>query len=173
MCYNHSLYVYLSIYLGDFAWEDGSPIDFTNWEDNQTMVIKQLPIGDDSGERCVAAKSLDLKWRSTGCTGYAQRNYFVCQTKKVSRTSSASLAGLSGGAKAGIVIGVLIGITILVGVGIFVAKRFNLRVPTPHSFDNSLYSSRRGHSSGPKGSAFNNVFNDLTKTENDNHFQKT
>ncbi len=91
----------------------------------------------------------------------------------MSQTSSASSAGLSGGSKAGIVIGVLIGITILIGVGIYVAKRFNLRVPTPHSFDNSLYSSRRSHSSGPKGSAFNNVSNDLTKTENGNPFQKT
>jgi hypothetical protein len=135
------------------------------------MVIKQSPTNDDSGEKCVSARNFDLKWRSTGCTGYAQRNFFVCQTKKVS--SSASLAGLSGGAKAGIVIGVLIGITIIVGVGIFVAKRFNLSVATPHSFDNSLQSSRRDQSSGPKGSDFNNVSNDLTKTENDNHFQKT
>jgi hypothetical protein len=137
------------------------------------MVIEQLPISDDSGEKCVAVKSLDLKWRSTGCTGYAQKNFFVCQTKKLSQTSSASLAGLSGGAKAGIVIGVLIGITIIVGVGIFVAKRFNLSVATPHNFDNSLYSSRRGQSSELKGLAFNNVSNNLTKTENDNHFQKT
>jgi len=91
----------------------------------------------------------------------------------VSRTSSSSSNGLSGGAKAGIVIGVLIGITLLVGVGIFVAKRFNLSVSTAHSFDNSLYSSRRGQSSGPKGSAFSNGSNDLTKIENDNHFQKT
>jgi hypothetical protein len=132
-----------------------------------------LPTSDDSGEKYIAAKNFDLKWRTTECTGYAQRNFFVCQTKKVSRASSESLAGHSVGAKAGIVIGVLIGITIILGVGIFVAKRFNLRVPTPHTFDNSLYSSRRGHSSGPKGSAFNNVLNDLTKTENDNHFQKT
>jgi L-cystine uptake protein TcyP (sodium:dicarboxylate symporter family) len=81
------------------------------------------------------------------------------------------LAGLSGGAKAGIVIGVLLGVTIIVGVGIFVAKRFNLSVSTLHSFDNSLYSSRRGQSSGPKASALN-VSNDLTKTENDNPFEK-
>jgi hypothetical protein len=155
------------------VWEDGSAIDFTNWEDNQTMVIEQLPISDDSGEKCVAAKNYDLKWRTTGCTGYAQRNFFVCQTKKVLRTSSASLAELSGGAKAGIVIGVLIGITIIVGVGIFVAKRFNLSVSTPHNFDNSLYSSSRGQSSELKGLALNNVSNDLTKTENNNHFQKT
>ncbi len=164
--------------LGDFAWEDGSAIDFTNWEDNQTIVIKQSPISDDSGEKCVAAKNFDLKWRTTGCTGYSERNYFVCQTIKVLRASSASSvgissAGLSSGAKAGIVIGVLLGITLLVGVGIFVAKRFNLSVSTSHSFDNSLYLSRRGQSSGPKGSAFNNASNDLTITENDNHFQKT
>ncbi len=130
-----------------------------------------MPTSDDSGEKWVAAKNFVLKWRTTGCTGYAQRN-FVCQ-KKVPRTSSKSLIGLSGGAKAGIVMAVLIGITILVGVGIFVAKRFNLSVATPHSFDNLLYSSHRGHSSGPKGSAFNIVSNDLVKTENDNHFQKT
>jgi hypothetical protein len=91
----------------------------------------------------------------------------------VSRTSSASSNGLSGGAKAGIVIGVLIGITLLVGVGIFLAKRYNLSVSSPHSFNNSLYSSRRGQSSGPKGSAFSNSSNDLTKTENDNPFPKT
>jgi hypothetical protein len=159
--------------LGDFAWEDGSAIDFTNWEPNQTIVVQQLPTSDDSGETCVAAKNFDLKWRSTGCTGNTQTNFFVCQTKKVSRTSSESLLGLSSGAKAGIIIGVLIGITIIVGVGIFVAKRFNLSAATSHSFDNSLFSSRRGHSSGPKVSAFHNVSNDLTKTENDNHFQKT
>jgi hypothetical protein len=96
----------------------------------------------------------------------------------VSRTFSASSvgissAGLSGGAKAGIVIGVLLGITLLVGVGILLAKRFNLSVSTPHSFDNSLYSSRRGQTSGPKGSAFNNASNGLTKNENDNPSQKT
>ncbi len=101
-----------------------------------------------------------------------RKETFFCQ-KKVPRTSSKSSIGLSGGAKAGIVMAVLIGITILVGVGIFVAKRFNLSVATPHSFDNLLYSSHRGHSSGPKGSAFNIVSNDLVKTENDNHFQKT
>jgi hypothetical protein len=157
--------------LGDLAWEDGSAIDFTNWEDNQTIVNEQFPTNDDSGEKCVSVKNYDLKWRTTRCTGYTQRNYFVCQTKKVSRTSSASLAGLSGGAKAGIVIGVLIGVTIIVGVGIFVAKRFNLSAATAHNFDNSLYSSRRGQSLGPKGSAFN-VSNDLTKTENDSPFEK-
>jgi hypothetical protein len=81
------------------------------------------------------------------------------------------LAGLSSGAKAGIVIGVLIGVTIIVGFGIFVAKRFNSSVATPHSSDNSLNSGRRGHSSGPKGSALN-VSNDLKKTENDNPFEK-
>ncbi len=153
---------------GDLTWEDGSAIDFTNWEDNQTIVINLFPINDDSGEKCVFIKNFDLKWRSTRCTGNTMRNHFVCQTKKVlntsvsllntsvsmqsvSPTSSASLAGLSGGAKAGIVIGVLIGVAIIVGVGIFVAKRFNLSVATPHSFDNSLYSSRRGQSLGPKG----------------------
>jgi hypothetical protein len=157
--------------LGDLAWEDGSAIDFTNWEDNQTIVIEQFPTNDDSGEKCVSVKHYDLKWRTMRCTGRTLRNYFICQTKKVSRASSASLAGLSGGAKAGIVIGVLLGVTIIVGVGIFVAKRFNSSVATPHNFDNSLYSSRRGQSSGPKDSAFN-VSNDLTKTENDSPFEK-
>ncbi len=96
------------------------------------------------------------------------RNHFVCQTKKVlnssvsllntsvsmqsvSPISSTSLVGLSSCAKAGIVIGVLIGVTIIVGVGIFVAKRFNLSVATLHSVDNSLHSTLRGQSLGPKG----------------------
>jgi hypothetical protein len=159
--------------LGDLVWEDGSPIDFTNWEDNQTFVINQLPVNDDSGEKCVSIKNFDLKWRTTRCTGYTQRNFFVCQTKKVSQRSSASLAGISGGAKAGIVIGVLIGVTIIVGVGIFVAKRLNLSFATPHKSDDLLYYSRRRQSSEPKGSAFDNVSNDLTKTQNDIYSQKT
>jgi hypothetical protein len=154
--------------LGDLTWEDGSAIDFTNWEDNQTIVINQFPINDDSGEKCVFIKNFDFKWRTTRCTGNTLRNFFVCQAKKVlntsvslsntsvsmqsvSPTSSASLAGLSSGAKAGIAIGVLIGITIIVGVGIFVAKRFNLSVAFSHSADNSLHSTRRGQSLGPKG----------------------
>jgi hypothetical protein len=75
--------------LGGLEWEDGSAIDFTNWED----VINQFTTNDDSGEKCVAVNSYDLKWRTTRCTGYKQRNFFVCQIRKVSRTSSASLAG--------------------------------------------------------------------------------
>ncbi len=141
----------MSTNLGDLEWEDGSAIDFTNWEDNQTFVINQLPTDDDSGEKCVSIKNFDLKWRTTRCTGFSQRNFFVCQTRKVSRTSSAYLAGISGGAKAGIVIVVLIGVTIIVGVGIFVFKRLNLGFNTPHKFDNLIYSSRRRQSSEPKG----------------------
>ncbi len=73
--------------LGDLTWEDGSAIDLTNWEDNQTIVINQFPINDDSSEKCVFMKNFDLKWRSTRCTGNTLRNFFVCQTKKVLNTS--------------------------------------------------------------------------------------
>ncbi len=72
--------------LGDLEWKDGSAIDFTNWEDNQTIVINQFPINDDSSEKCVFMKNFDLKWRSTRCTGNILRNFFVCQTKKVLNT---------------------------------------------------------------------------------------
>jgi hypothetical protein len=114
------------------VWEDGSAFDFTNWEDNQTIVIKQSPTNDDSGEKCVAVKNLDLRWKTTICTGYTQRNFFICQTKKLLNTSStlvsmpfvsptniskvlskSSSEGPSGGKQAGILIGIIVMIAFL------------------------------------------------------------
>ena len=113
-------------------WEDGSAIDFTNWEDNQTIVIKQSPTSDDSGQKCVAVKNVDLRWKTAGCTGYTQRNFFICETKKLLNTSStlvsmpfvsptnvskfsskSSSEGPLGGKQAGILIGVIVLIAFL------------------------------------------------------------
>ncbi len=113
-------------------WEDGSALDFTNWDQNQTIVNKQQPVNEDTGEMCVSTKPSDLKWRQSRCTGFMQRNYYICHTKKVLNTSptpssmpfisttsvskissKSSSEGPSGGKQAGILIGVIVLIAFL------------------------------------------------------------
>jgi len=151
-------------------WEDGSAVDFTNWGDNQLIVNRVGPASDDSGDMCVETKTLDLKWRQTQCTGYVARNLYICQTKKVPKlslisSSSTSLAGMSGGSKAGIAIGVLLVVAVAVG-GIVLVKKNKLSVSSLPSFENSLYSSRRGQTPRKNGS------HDITDAGNDNPFNK-
>jgi len=131
-------------------WEDGSAVDFTNWDDNQLIVNRVEPTRDDSGEMCVETKSLDLKWRQRECTGYVARNLYICQTKQVPKlspisSSSTSLAGMSGGSKAGIVIGVLLVVAVVIGGAIFLVNKNKLSVSPLPIFENSIYSSRRDH----------------------------
>jgi hypothetical protein len=69
-------------------WEDGSALDYTNWDQNETIVNEQQPINEDMGEMCVFTQSSDLRWKQSRCTGYTQTNYYICHTKKVLITSS-------------------------------------------------------------------------------------
>jgi hypothetical protein len=100
-------------------WEDGSALDYTNWDQNQTIVNKQQPVNEDTGEMCVSTKPSDLKWRQSRCTGYLQRNYYICHTKKVPPTSvskvspKSSSEGPSGGRQVRILIGVIVLIVFL------------------------------------------------------------
>ncbi len=68
-------------------WEDGSALDYTNWDESQTIVNKTQSVNEDTGEMCVSTKPSDLKWKQSRCTGYTQRNYYICHTKKVLNTS--------------------------------------------------------------------------------------
>ncbi len=73
-------------------WEDGSALDYTNWDFNQTIVNKQQPINEDTGKMRASTQTLDLKWKQSECTGFTQKNYFVCHTKKVFNTSPTSVS---------------------------------------------------------------------------------
>ncbi len=68
-------------------WEDGSAIDYTNWDSNQTIFNEEKPVSEDTGEMCVSTQPIDLKWKQRRCTGFTQRSYYICQTKKVLNTS--------------------------------------------------------------------------------------
>ena len=134
-------------------------------------------MNDDSGNVCVEM-DWDQVWKQVACNGN-QRNYFVCQTKKLfapsqSDSDSESKSG-KGGKTAAIVIGVLLGIGALVAIGIFVVRRSNLSVPSMPSFENPLSRSQRG--TGIKPQEFHNNDNpsasDLTHTGNENPFTKS
>jgi len=73
---------------------------------------------------------------------------------------------MSGGSKAGIVIGVLLAVAIVVGGAIFLVKKNKLSVSSLPSFENSLYSSRRGQN--PR----QNIPTASTDNANDNTFNK-
>ncbi len=118
-------------------WEDGSALDYTNWGQNQTIVNKQQPVNEDTGEMCVFTQPSDLKWKQSRCTGFTQRSYYICNIKKVlissptiasptivsmpfvsptnvsKFSSKSSSEGPSGGKQAGILIGVIVLIAFL------------------------------------------------------------
>jgi len=77
-----------------FLWEDGSAVDFTNWDDNQFIVNRVGPTRDDSGDMCIEAKNLDMKWRQSDCWGDV-RNLYICQTKKVPKLSATTSSSAS------------------------------------------------------------------------------
>jgi len=148
-------------------WEDGSPLDFTNWDENQQIVNRVTNGQDDSGGMCAEIKTSDLKWRQRECSGNTALNLYICQTRKVPKVSLISpSSGMSGGSKAGIVIGVLLVVAVVIGGAIFLVKKNKLNVSSLPSFDNSLYSSRRGQNPKQNGS------HDITDNANDNPFNK-
>jgi hypothetical protein len=68
-------------------WEDGSALDYTNWNQNQTIVNKQQPENEGIDVICVFTQPSDLKCKQCQCTGYTQRNHYICHTKKLLNTS--------------------------------------------------------------------------------------
>lgn len=144
-------------------WEDGSPIDFSNWAPGQ-RVINASSLNDDRGHVCVEM-TYDSTWRMAACSGN-KRDYFVCQVKKLFAPTSSD--SKHSGRTAGIVLGVLFGVAALVGFAVYIVKRTG-GVPQMTSFDNPLSRGQRG--TGIKPQTLNNTAsNDLTNSGNDSPF---
>ena len=161
---------YLSILIpGDYQWEDGTALDFTNWDPSESIIRQTDDLNKDSDRQCVEVTPQGT-WKQKACTGTS--NYFICQIKKIytgqqptggpntggpntgdpnQPTTHSSIGSqksspkvLSGGAKAGIAFSVIAGVAVVLVIGFLAIKKYRPNSSVA-SFGNSLYRSSRAN----------------------------
>lgn len=76
---NNRLFIVHTINAGALSWEDGSPVDYTNFADGQ--------LDSNSSDLCVFIDDKNLYWLTNNCT--SQQTYdYICQAAKVYDTST-------------------------------------------------------------------------------------
>ncbi|XP_070535731.1 macrophage mannose receptor 1-like [Ptychodera flava] len=148
--YENSLNIWLGLVrtdLGGFEWVDGSPLDYTKWNEGE-------PNNYDNIEDCVELYYYTKNWNDVSC--YNSAGYICKRQKAYERTMppdgsnpGSQSGGLSGGAVFGIILGVVLAIVaagaviyvvfIRGGLDLFSSKKMADTNPSV-GFDNTLYS---------------------------------